>query len=294
MRRLSAKQTAATLRGHGLDSSSRAAFAFRDQARNVFYDWHVHPDHQLIFALEGVTQIETAQARHFLPIGRAAWIPAGVRHRTLIADVDGTSLYFPRAAVAAAGDRVRILAADNLMREMLLYAMRWPRGAAERDPVAISFFRTLSLLCQTWLEAELPLSLPGAKNATLVRAMDYALAHLDVATLAAAVKKAAMSERSFRRAFTAETNMTWQAWLTQARMLQAMALFAEGRRVTDVAAGVGYQSLSAFAKAFFQLAGENPAAYRRRTRPSTKSPIQGHVWVMGAEGGPAFQFSTGA
>lgn len=271
MQRLTTKQTAATLRGHGLASSSKAAFAFRDRARNTFYGWHTHPDHQLIFALEGITQIETAQARHFLPVGRAAWIPAGVRHRTLIADVDGTSLYFPRASVPAAGDRIRILAADNLMREMLLYAMRWPRGAAQRDPVATSFFRTLSLLCQKWLEIELPLSLPGARHAGLMRAMDHALGHLGTVTLAAAVKKAGMSERSFRRAFTAETSMTWQAWLTQARMLHAMARLGEGRRVTDVAAGVGYQSLSAFAKAFFLLTGENPASYRRRTRPSAKA-----------------------
>lgn len=270
MRHLTAKQTAATLKGHGLDSAGVAAFAFRDRARNTFYDWHVHPDHQLIFALEGVTQIETAEARYLLPIGRAAWIPAGTRHRTAIGDVDGTSLYFPRAAVPAAGNRVRILAADNLMREMLLYAMRWPRGAAERSPLAISFFRTLSLLCQTWLESELPLSLPGTSHPALARAMDHALAHLSTVTLAAATRRAGMSERTFRRLFRAETNMRWQAWLTQARMLRAMALLATGGRVTDVAARVGYRSLSAFAKAFFLLTGENPASYRQRTRGAQK------------------------
>jgi AraC-like DNA-binding protein len=271
MRHLTAKQTAAALKGHGLDSANTAAFAFRDRARNTFYDWHVHPSHQLIFALAGVTQIETAEARYLLPVGRAAWIPAGIRHRTAIADVDGTSLYFPRASVPAGGNRVRILAADNLMREMLLYAMRWPRGAAERNPLAASFFRTLSLLCQTWLESELPLSLPGANHPALVRAMDHALTHLGTMTLAAAIKRASMSERTFRRLFQAETNMNWQAWLTQARMLHAMALLAEGRRVTDVAVQVGYQSLSAFAKAFFLLTGENPASYRQRTRGAAKA-----------------------
>ncbi|HEX4178714.1 MAG TPA: helix-turn-helix transcriptional regulator [Rhizomicrobium sp.] len=271
MRHLNAKQTAATLKGHGLDSANAAAFAFRDRARNTFYDWHVHPNHQLIFALEGVTQIETAEARYLLPVGRAAWIPAGVCHRTAIADVDGTSLYFPRASVPTAGNRVRILAADNLMREMMLHAMRWPRGLAERNPLAVSFFRTLSLLCQTWLESELPLSLPGANHPALARAMDHALTHLGTMTLAAAIKRAGMSERTFRRVFRAETNMSWQAWLTQARMLRAMALLAEGRRVTDVAARVGYQSLSAFAKAFFLLTGENPASYRQRAQGAAKA-----------------------
>jgi AraC-like DNA-binding protein len=275
MRRLTAKQTAATLRDHGLDRPSRPAFAFRDQARGTFYDWHAHPNHQLIFALEGATQIETTQARYFLPLGRAAWIPAGVRHRTLITDFDGTSLYFSRTAVPASGDRIRILVADALMREMALYAMRWPRGAAQKNKIAASFFQTLSLLCAQWLESELPLSLPSAAHPGLVRAMDHALHDLDTATQAAACTEAGMSERTFRRLFLTETGVTWQVWLTQARILNAMALLAEGRRVTDVAADVGYRSLSAFAKAFFQLTGENPARYRQRTAAHFASHISG-------------------
>jgi len=275
MRRLTAKQTAATLRDHGLDRPGRTAFAFRDSARGTFYDWHTHPNHQLIFALEGATQIETAQARYFLPLGRAAWIPAGVRHRTLITDFDGTSLYFSRAAVPGAGERVRILVADALMREMAVYAMRWPRGAARRSRLATSFFQTLALLCGQWLESELPLSLPSAAHPGLTRAMDYALHDLAAATQAAACQEAGMSERTFRRMFLSETGITWQAWLTQARILNAMALLAEGRRVTDVAADVGYQSLSAFAKAFFQLTGENPARYRQRVTAHFASHISG-------------------
>jgi len=265
MRRLSAQETKATLRRHGLETKGVPGFAFRDPARQTFYDWHVHPNHQLIFALDGPTHIETEAARYFLPLGRAAWIPAGVRHRTLITDADGTSLYFARRAVADKAARVRILASDPLMREMALYAMRWPLGAAEKDPVAVSFFRTLSFLCARWLESELPLSLPSAKHPALARAMDHALARLDRATQAGALKMAGMSERSFRRVFLSEIGMTWQAWLTQARILNAMMLLAQGRRVTDVAAQVGYRSLSAFAKAFAQLSGETPALYRRRT-----------------------------
>ena len=31
-----------------------------------------------------------------------------------------------------------------VIREMMLYALRWPIGRAESDPVADSFFRTLA------------------------------------------------------------------------------------------------------------------------------------------------------
>ncbi|MDB5687309.1 MAG: AraC family transcriptional regulator [Rhizorhabdus sp.] len=110
----------------------------------------------------------------------------------------------------------------------------------------------------------LAMGLPSGRSSGIVRAMDQALADIGAVTQEAAWKTAGMSERSFRRAFAAETGTSWQAWLIQARMLTAMSLLAEGRRVTDVAADVGYASLSAFAKAFVRLTGEAPAQYRAR------------------------------
>lgn len=264
MRTLDAHETRSLLHSHGLDRPEGVGFAFLDRARHLFYDWHTHPYHQLIYALEGSTQIESERGRHVLPKGRAAWIPAGTRHRTLIADVDGASLYFSPDVLSDGSDRVRILTASPLMREMILHATRWPLGATEADPLAASFLQTLGLMCGEWLESELRLFLPGAAHPSIVRAMNYAATHLDSATQAGAIEVAALSERSFRRIFARETGMGWQAWLTQARMLAAMGLLAEGQRVTDVAADVGYASLSAFAKAFIQLTGETPASYRSR------------------------------
>ena len=147
---------------------------------------------------------------------------------------------------------------------MIVHSTRWPRCARETDPLAASFLRTLALMCGEWLEDELPLFLPGATHPAIVRAMDYAAADLAEATQAGAVVAAAMSERSFRRLFVKETGMGWQSWLTQARILMAMGLLTEGRRVTDVAADVGYASLSAFAAAFTKLTGEAPMSFRQR------------------------------
>lgn len=279
MRILDRDETDSTLRAHGLDQPSGIGFAFRDPARNIFYDWHTHEYHQLIYAVGGPTQIETARGRHVLPQGRAAWIPAGTRHRTLIADSDGASLYFSPQAVRDNSARVRILVASPLMREMILYATRWPLGASDADPLAESFLHTLALLCGDWLESELPLFVPSAAHPAIKRAMDYAAADLSTATQAGAVAAAALSERTFRRLFQRETGIGWQAWLAQARILMAMGLLTEGRRVTDVAADIGYASLSAFAKAFAQLTGEAPAQFRQRHAAKA-------VGYLGASGEP--------
>lgn len=264
MKSLTSAETHDALQSYGLDRPAGIGFAFLDRARSTFYDWHTHDYHQLLYANNSPTQIETAGGRHVLPAGHAAWIPANTRHRTLVSQTQGMSLYFSPGAVPYAAGRVRILGATPLMREMILYATRWSLGASETDPLAASFLRTLALLCGEWLESELPLFLPGTTHPSIQRAMDYATANLAEATQVGAIAAAGMSERSFRRAFERETGMGWQVWFGQARILMAMGLLQEGRRVTNVAAEVGYASLSAFAKAFAKLAGEPPAQFRLR------------------------------
>lgn len=264
MRVLTAEETDNALQRHGLDQPSGIGFAFRDTDPHQFYDWHAHAYHQLLYASDGAAQIETVQGRYLLPRARAAWIPAGTQHRTLISSVEGTSIFLSPTVVRDSSRRARIIVADPLMREMMLFAGRWEKGAAELDPLARSFLSTLALLCERWLEEELPLFLPRTDHPAIARAMDQALAAPGTACLADAIQAAALSERTFRRTFAREAGIGWQTWLTHARILKAMALLAEGQRVTAVSAEVGYESLSAFAKAFAALTGEAPARFRER------------------------------
>lgn len=264
MRALDDLETRRALQALRLDRPSGIGFAVRDPARDTLFDWHEHDYHQLMYAVAGPSQLETALGRHVVPQGRAAWIPARIRHRSLISGPDGASLFFAPEAVPDRSGRIRIVVASPLMREMVMFAMRWPLGASETDPMAQSFFRALAMLCGEWLASELPLFLPGATHPGIRRAMDGAAADLGNATQRGALAAANMSERNFRRLFRRETGMTWQGWLGHARMLMAMGLLTEGRRVTDVAADMGYASLSAFAKTFAHVAGEPPARFRRR------------------------------
>jgi AraC-like DNA-binding protein len=97
--------------------------------------------------------------------------------------------------------------------------------------------------------------------------MSYTDAHLADVTLGAMCTAVGVSERSLRRQFGATTGMTWRQYLLQSRLLRAMALLTEpGRTVIDVATEVGFDSVSAFTRAFVRLAGETPTAYRRRSR----------------------------
>lgn len=266
MKNLTSSETHTVIVGNQLDGRGNPGFAFRNPSAPIFYDWHDHPCHQITYAKRGVTQIEGPDGWHLLPTAHAIWIPAETRHRTMIRNLDGVSVYFdPTHFPADHPAQILTFPVTAMLKEMLFYTLRWPAGAAEQHPVAQSFFHTLSLLCLEHMLAKHAgiFRLPRATNPSLIRAMDAALADPGSANLALALKQAGMSERSFRRHFHDETGMTWQEWTTQARLFRAATMLAEGLRITDVAAEVSYASLSAFAKAFTQLFGMSPTHYRK-------------------------------
>ncbi|GAA3390571.1 helix-turn-helix transcriptional regulator [Cryptosporangium minutisporangium] len=230
--------------------------------------WHHHDMHQIEYAVGGVVEVETADAHYLLPPHQFAWIPAGLAHRaTMSADLRTVSVMFGPELIARPGDRVRILAASALIREMIVYSLRWPIDRAGGDRVADDYFRALGHVVSDALDHEAPLSLPNSSDPIVAAAMEYTREHLDEVTIDRVCRATAVSERTLRRQFSATVGMSWRAYLLRARLLRAMALLATpDRSVGEVAAAVGFADVSAFARAFGQQCGETPSAYRNRVR----------------------------
>lgn len=80
-------------------------------------------------------------------------------------------------------------------------------------------------------------------------------------------RQVAMSRATFLRRFVRETGMTAGAFLTRARMMAAAELLSTSdATVASVAGQVGYQSESAFSRAFRAELGTTPARFRRGDR----------------------------
>jgi AraC-like DNA-binding protein len=241
------------------------AGAFPYDGGDLVTGWHSHDLHQIEYAFEGIAEVETDGAHYLLPPQQAVWIPAGLTHRTTLKRVRSVAVFFDPAMVEGADDRVRILAATPLIREMIVYSARWPIARPVSDRVADAFFEALALLVRDWLAHEAPLCLPTSNDPVLSAVMDFTNANLADVRVAAACAAAGISERSLRRQFGAATGMTWRQYLLQSRLLRAMALLTEpGRTVIDVATEIGFDSVSAFTRAFVRLTSETPTAYRRR------------------------------
>jgi AraC-like DNA-binding protein len=241
------------------------AGTFAYEGPDLVTGWHSHDLHQIEYAFEGVAEVETATAHHLLPPQQAVWIPAGLSHRTTLKAVRSVSVFFEPDMVPEVDDRARILAAEPVIREMILYGVRWPIDRPESDPTADAYFEALAKVAFEWLDRETPLSLPTSTDPDVAAVMSYTqehLRHVGVDEVAGAV---GWSPRTLRRRFLEATDMTWRSYLSQSRLMRAMALLAEpGPSVLEVATTVGFDSVSAFTRAFSRQRGETPSAYRAR------------------------------
>jgi len=228
--------------------------------------WHCHDVHQIEYAIGGVVEVETDTAHYLLPPQQAAWLPAGLDHQaTMNPDVKTVAVMFDPALVPHAGDRARILAVSPLIREMMIYALRWPIDRPHGDELSDTFFRTLANLVAEALEHEAPLSLPTSDHPIVAAAMAYTKAHLASVTAEEVSRAVSVSERTLRRLFADTLGLPWRTYLLHARMLRAMALLAApDTSVQETASAVGFDSLSSFTRAFTQFSGETPSTYRKR------------------------------
>jgi len=227
--------------------------------------WHAHDLHQIEYAFRGVVEVETRAAHYLLPPQQAVFIPAGLAHQTTLRHVESISVFLDPGLVPGVDDRARVLAAAPVLREMIVHAARWPITRTASDPLADAYFEVLAQLACEWLDDEVPLSLPTSDDPLLAAVMAYTDAHLDTVTAAEVCGAVGLSERTLRRQFPAVTGLTWRAYRSQSRVLRAMTLLAEpGPTVLDVATQVGFDSVSAFTRAFARTVGETPTGYRHR------------------------------
>ncbi len=237
-----------------------------DGGEQLVTGWHFHDVHEIEYACRGVVEVKTQAGHYLLPPHQAAWIPAGLQHQTTL-NADGRTLavLFEPRLVPAAGDRVRIIAVSALLREMMLYSVRWPISRTESGVEPDSFFQALGYVVADALEDERPMNLPVSADPVVTAATDYTRAHLDRVAVSDVTRAAGVSERTLRRIFNTHLGMSWRSYLLRARVLRSMALLSQpDRSVLEVSIAVGFDDVGAFARSFARHCGETPSAYKRR------------------------------
>ncbi len=246
-----------------IPGSTIKAGSYNSQDLDIETPWHYHDLHQIIYAFEGSVEVESQTTRFKVPHQFAAWIPAGTIHRTAIQRVKSGSIFFSPEMVKIPNDSLRVIAANSLMREMILYAMRWPIHG-ESDATGEAFYQCFALLCKEWVTDEVQLALPATDNPRIKAVIDFTRLNLPTVKLNDVCDAIGMSPRSLRRKFQKEMGISWEEYRHRLRMYAAIAeLDKTDKSVGEVAAYVGYASQSAFSRAFHAFMGIGPSAYRK-------------------------------
>jgi AraC-like DNA-binding protein len=150
---------------------------------------------------------------------------------------------------ATAGGRGRSDILNRLMRILLLKALQHHMSALSAEGV-------------NWLTA---LAEPG-----IGQAIEFMHAQPEAPwTVASLAGQVAMARSTFSARFTARVGMPPLEYLTRWRLQKASLLLRTTRsELKEIAARVGYESTSAFSKAFARWAGAAPGAYRRAAAPA--------------------------
>lgn len=223
----------------------------------AWFPWHVHDQHQLVWAASGVAVVNIGDAHWVLPPSRALWVPEGTAHRTGVSGrtaLRGIYVDPGRCAIRWPGPAmVRIV---PLLRELLEYLSTGGPAVAARLRAEAVVFDLLEPVDVVPISAPLPAD-PRARHVAEMVLADPA----DQRGLAEFGRDAGASERTLARGFLSGTGMTFGRWRTQARLRASLPLLADGLPLAGVARRVGYSSPSAFVAAFRRAVGVPPGAY---------------------------------
>jgi AraC-like DNA-binding protein len=221
---------------------------------------HAHRRAQLVYAVQGVMTLRTADATWVVPPTRAVWMPGGVEHAIAIAGpLQMRTLYVLPDAVPglpAQGCGVNV---SPLLRELIVAAVAlpqpYPLGGAEERLVGV-------LLDQLRGLRQTPLHLPMPRDRRLRRiAAALEADPADPRDLDGWGRAVGASPRTLARHFRTETGLTFGHWRRQLRLLLALRRLAAGEAVTGVAIDLGYASPSAFIASFRRTFGVTPGRY---------------------------------
>ncbi|RIX59607.1 DNA-binding response regulator [Paenibacillus nanensis] len=124
--------------------------------------------------------------------------------------------------------------------------------------------RELYRLMESWGRAR--------KHETFAQLLDYVAEHFGSGlTLESLARTFHYNSSYLGKLFKAQTGETFNAYLDGLRMKQAKRMLAQGAKVYEVAAAVGYANVDYFHAKFKRMEGESPSAFRERWRGGNRT-----------------------
>ena len=218
--------------------------------------WPASPWPKVVFAVEGVLQVQTASQVHLIPSNRALFVPAGEKHpaRTLGKAKVRTIYFAPHLSVER---EQHVFEVRPLFRELIAEACRiGPLSAKhDRDPAL-----TTLLIHEVRSAPKVATTVPMPKSEWL---KEWALEFLENPLIQNPI---GYSNRTMERRVLSETSLTLGQWRQQARALVGLRELSQGSTVVEAAIAAGFDTSSGFIQSFRKQFGDTPARMARLLR----------------------------
>ena len=210
-------------------------------------------DHYLAYAAHGSMRLDIESRYIFLQPTKAAWIPANVE---VIADIRKSitccSILYVPSNFPKHNQVVQTIDLSPLAQHMILYCKRWTSPESASADTAKTFFLALANIIVEGMNNPTTDWVPRGTSSMVSQAIDLTMERymrqLEIGEIASDLST---SERTLSRRVVDETGMTWSHLLRRIRMIHAREkLTTTDTQITRIAAEVGYNSQSAFNRAF--------------------------------------------
>jgi AraC-like DNA-binding protein len=223
----------------------------------------------LMYAINGAIRLEVDGRYWILPPSFAAWIPRQTEIQVEITQaMTCCSVLFAPGFVEDLPKKTMVFSMPSHARELVVFSRRWGRDDKNYDAHAEAIFQAIAVTCTEQAKDPSKIWCPVAQTAPMQRAIGYMQDNLaqDI-TLNQVALASGLSERTLLRRCTDELAMTWAQSLRQLRMISAVeGLSQDQSQIVQIALASGYNSLSAFNKAFKTFVGLTPSEFRARFR----------------------------
>jgi AraC-like DNA-binding protein len=230
---------------------------------------HVFPRHYLLYATDGLMQLEAGGRCWTLPPARAAWIaadqPVNVR---ITRRITSCSVMFSPGEFAAPANPLRVFDMTPLLREVILELRPYGPDRTDLPPHARQLFDVAASLAERLSATPSSAWMPSVRSDVLRRALALTKDNLTTAQCFDAIARdVGATPRTLARRFADELGMTWRQAQRRLRMVHAVEHLSDNTAtITEVAFATGYNSLSAFNAAFRDFTGQTPSDYRAGVR----------------------------
>lgn len=233
-----------------------------DYPENWVIPEHSHEKHQLLYAIEGVMVVHSAQSQWTVPSNRGFWMPSGQVHSLrCVGTLKMRSVFVRPQAFPNLPTKTKAVSISPLLSELIKasVSLKPPYAEDSRDARIMHL-----ILDELAILPALPLSLPQPADPRINRICQTLQEDVgDASTVADWSGRLDLDQKTIQRLFRKETGLTFGQWRQQARLLLALERIAVGEKIIDVAMELGYESPSAFTNMFKKQFGKTPSQFFR-------------------------------